>query len=307
MADDYLSAAAIGALQGFERGLMPFLKAKAERKTNRDDLLLKQQIFKENLPLETAAKIEIQKAKPPVSINQGRSIDTRGALESGYASIDFLKEFYPDLQEGIDVSVGELKQKAALFKSQQIQNNPKQVPSEQIDKITNMRTAIDGLSDIRGQYFSLIAKGKNPVDPVKGRWSDLKKQIGVLDDKEVARFQTDLVGQMNSYLNAISGAAITPQEAERLKNRIPKTYTTKEQFLGEWDSFDSELRRSLGNRIKTLRDANYKIGDLNQFILSDQKRGKNETTTGNELKEPKFDNGGGETADDILRKYGILK
>ena len=145
-------------------------------------------------------------------------------------------------------------------------NLPKQVSGEQIDKVVQMRNAIDGANDIKRQFFDLLGRGKSPVDPIGGRWEQLKSITGFQTDQEIAKFQTDAIAQLNTYLNTLSGAAITEQEAERLRQRLPGVGMTKEQFLGRMDSFYDELNRSLGNRVKTLKDAGFKTGDLDRFI-----------------------------------------
>ena len=147
-----------------------------------------------------------------------KPLTTQSAFESGYASEDFLRDAFPDkTDEALKmVSVGELQQTLSTKRAEATASAPKAVPSEQIEKITQMRTAIDGSSNIRNQFFNLAGKGTSPVDPIKGRWSELVKTVGFSDDAEVVKFQTDLVAQMNTYLNSISGAAITEQEAQRL-------------------------------------------------------------------------------------------
>lgn len=225
-----------------------------------------------------------------------RPLTTQSAFESGYASIDMLRDAFPDKTDDALklASVGELQQTLSSQRAAATAGAPKAVPSEQVDKIVQMRNAIDGSNEIRTQFFNLIGKGTSPVDPIGGRFSDLAKTMGVLDDAEVTKFQTDLIAQMNTYLNSISGAAISPDEAKRLIKRLPKVGSTKEQFLGEMDSFDAELKRSLGNRIKTLKDANYKVGDLEKFIPS----GSKETPKNTDKKT-------GGTAEDILKEFGL--
>ena len=197
---------------------------------------------------------------------------TTPVISGGIATRDFVKILKPELQEGEDMPYGEYLRRAALLQAETTAGQPKPISSEQVDKITQVRTAITGLGDIKDQYFSLLGKGKSPVDPIEGRWTNILGRVGVMSDPEIAKFQTDLVAQLNTYLNALSGAAITEQEAKRLQARLPKIGSTNEQFLGQADSFESELKRALGERVSTLKDAGFRVGDLDRFIIKKQSK-----------------------------------
>lgn len=197
---------------------------------------------------------------------------TTPVISGGIATRDFVKILKPELQEGEDMPYGEYLRRAALLQAETTAGQPKPISSEQVDKITQVRTAITGLGDIKDQFFSLLGKGKSPVNPIEGRWTNFMGRIGVMSDPEIAKFQTDLVAQLNTYLNALSGAAITEQEAKRLQARLPKIGSTNEQFLGQADSFESELKRALGERVSTLKDAGFRVGDLDRFIIKKQSK-----------------------------------
>lgn len=241
---------------------------------------------------------EIQRLNPdiPVSVLEGMTLEQlapfyksrsrdfknvplslRPAIESGYASREFVKEIIPELGDVDDISIGEFQQKLGLKKTEMGLGAPKPLSGEQIDKITQVRTAIDGLGNIKDKLFNLISKGKSPISPIGGRFEQLKSKIGIQTDQEISEFQTDTIAQLNTYLNSISGAAITEQEAERLRLRLPGLGMTMEQFLGRMDSFESELNRSISARIKTLKEAGFKIGDLDKFIAKETPKAKPQT------------------------------
>lgn len=220
---------------------------------------------------------------------------TTPVISGGIATREFVKMLKPDLREGEDMPYGEYVRRAALLQAETTSGQPRPISSEQVDKITQVRTAITGLGDIKDQYFKLLGEGKSPVDPIEGRWTNFKSRLGVMDDTQVSKFQTDLVAQLNTYLNALSGAAITEQEAVRLRARLPQIGTTNEQFLGQMDSFDSELKRALGSRISTLKDAGFRIGDLDRFIIKKEPSKLTEPTV---IPKSSF-----KSADDILNAY----
>lgn len=141
-------------------------------------------------------------------------------------------------------------------------NKPTPLASSQVDNLTATLNAMGRAENIKSQFMDLLAQGKVPVDPVKGRFSELVQKVGFSNDKELIGFQTDVRGQFLSYLNEISGSQVTVGEANRLKSLIPTVGSTPVQFGTQLDKFYEELDRGLKNRIKVLKAANFRIGDL---------------------------------------------
>lgn len=239
--------------------------------SKRNDIASKLGIPQEALDLPIPQVKDLAEAKSKFAPKDTRPLSTQKALESGYASMDFLREVFPGYtdEQLKDVSVGTLQQKVGLNKSEASMSRQPNVPSGDIKDIALIRDAIDSGNEVKRKFFDLISKGKSPVDPLTGRWTALQEQWGLLNDAEVAGFTADLAGQLNTYLNNLSGAAISEQEAERLKKRLGKMASNPRQFIGQLDSFQDELNRKISNRVKTLDDAGYKVGDLSRLILKD--------------------------------------
>ncbi len=184
---------------------------------------------------------------------------TTPVIAGGISGREFVKQLKPDLQEGEDMPYGEFLKRANEYAQRMAENRPKPLPSEEVNALSKIIEAQKVNEGIKSQYFDLISKGKSPVDPVGGRWTDLKASWGVLGDEEQAKFMADMATQFNTYLNTLSGAAISVDEAKRLEKRINSAKSTPEQFLGKIQSIQDELDNKLAVRSAILKSANYRI------------------------------------------------
>jgi hypothetical protein len=204
-------------------------------------------------------------------------------IESKLASRDYVNSLLekakePQLKEGEDITRYQFDKLASMYGKEAQAEIPQNIPSQQITDIAKMKEGISLNKSIRSQFFDLISKGKSPVDPIKGRWVDLERQWGTLSDEEVSKFTADIAQQFNTYLNNLSGAAISPDEAVRLEKRVNKAKETPAQFLGTLSSIDDEISRKISSRVETLKQSNFRVGDLEQYIIKETKPPKPKDT-----------------------------
>lgn len=159
-------------------------------------------------------------------------------------------------------------QQAQQQRSQEFQASQRGalLPQKEVDDLASTKSALELNKSVRAQYFSLLKSNNSPVDPVTGRWTELNQKFGTMDSATKATFMADVAAQFIAYLNKMSGAAITADEAERLKKRIATVAATPSQFLGTMDSVEEEVSRNIRNKVLVLKAGGYNMDKFNKIL-----------------------------------------
>lgn len=123
---------------------------------------------------------------------------------------------------------------------------------EQIDNLNNLRSSVNDVKN--------IANVLNPkwASPFMGqKIQDVMSKF----DKERAAFQTAQSQFTNTLLKLRSGAAVTPQEFERLLKEVGDLNASPEAYYSKLNKMSEILSDKYNNAIESYQNSNVDIGD----------------------------------------------
>ena len=102
------------------------------------------------------------------------------------------------------------------------------------------------------EWQKFIKENKDKFGFYAGRLTEAEqsgalKPFGYKPTKEMAKFKAELANVSSAILNALSGAAISPQEFERLKQFIPQVTDEPEALEAKMESLDDFFKFRLKN------------------------------------------------------------
>ena len=74
------------------------------------------------------------------------------------------------------------------------------------------------------------------IGPIEGPMTIARQAAGIGASRETGKKKADMAILRNAILNALSGAAVNPQEFERLREQVPELQDSYENFMGKLDS-----------------------------------------------------------------------
>lgn len=186
--------------------------------------------------------LEEQKIQSEIDKNnrrgEGFEGDTRPAIGSGYAQRDFVKSVFPDLPEGGDVSIGELKLRSSQGRfdqtldqrkiAQQNLDEDRRIRAE--DRNTNMRTAVltrfNSLPQSKKVQSSIdsaenvidLISSNNPIadSAVPTYMARASGEVGNLSEADKAPFggSQALLTRMQQAVSQATKGKLTPENRE---------------------------------------------------------------------------------------------
>ena len=83
------------------------------------------------------------------------------------------------------------------------------------------------------------------IGPIEGRKTLLQQKTGIGATVETGKKKAQMAILRNAVLNALSGAAVNPQEFERLREQVPEIQDSEEDFYGKIEALDEYFREVL--------------------------------------------------------------
>lgn len=120
----------------------------------------------------------------------------------------------------------------------------------QTEELNDLERTIDHMEHIIGEKQK---HGFN-LGPIASRWHTLASFVG-MDNAEKAVFKRNINQTMNDYINALSGKAVTVQEAERLKSAMPRFEDDDAQFEAKAKDVVRMLEEDRALYLNTLQSA----------------------------------------------------
>lgn len=126
------------------------------------------------------------------------------------------------------------------------------VPGEQVSKISDMEKLLQDVPVVRSSYKPEF------VGAIDAPLTALKQRTGFGATPEAATFGTTIAGMRNKVLNLLSGAAISPAEAQRLMQQLPNEQMSEVDFNSRVNNFERELRSQIDERKSGFDKAGYR-------------------------------------------------
>lgn len=197
------------------------------------------------------------------------------------------------LPDGTEVSQGEPISKAPGLGT----SATTQVQTEMLDadkRLNRFANIENRLTDITERALTLPGKiefAKLSVKDKMGEWGGewSKKEQKTID--EATQFYSQVRNNLNTYLNELSGAAVSVAEFNRIANALPQIGNDKPLEILKWLSGDGP--RSFKAKLKAMKDINRAITARNYYI---NKHGLDDTVKfGEDVMVPKKDAEGNTT------------
>jgi hypothetical protein len=149
------------------------------------------------------------------------------------------------------------------------QQQPRRLPVGEVEKIAGVNAMIDMANSAKQRLTALMEKGVNASGPVAGRLSMFAEAVGRVP-KDVIDLRATLANIGSREMLERSGAAVTPQEFERLRPYLPSKNDREQDLVTKLDGFIREVKLIQEHRMGGLEDAEY---DMSNFRAREAGRG----------------------------------
>lgn len=151
-------------------------------------------------------------------------------------------------RESLEQRISSQEQQDTQFKQREARQvlAGSELSGTQVDKMSDLmsaRTTIDKLIPLHKL---------SDTGPIKGRLKSLAIDFGLNENADFTAIRATAASALSSYMNAISGKAVTEAEAKRLATVIPSVTDSEETFMAKLKTFRSQLDSSMGNFVKTV-------------------------------------------------------
>jgi hypothetical protein len=126
------------------------------------------------------------------------------------------------------------------------------LPAPETGKLADVESLIKDIDVVRQSYDPAF------VGPVDALGTRIKQRFGPGSRPEAATFGATVSGLRNKVLNLLSGAAISPAEAQRLMQQLPNENMSEVDFQSRLDNFDRELKLQLQSKKAGFAGAGYR-------------------------------------------------
>lgn len=126
------------------------------------------------------------------------------------------------------------------------------LPASESGKLSDLETLIQDIGVVKGSYSPSFV---GPVDAVGTR---IKQRFGPGATPEAATFGSTVSGLRNKVLNLLSGAAISPAEAQRLMQQLPNENMSEVDFNSRLANFERELKLQLESKKSGFSKSGYR-------------------------------------------------
>jgi len=130
----------------------------------------------------------------------------------------------------------------------------KTLPGGQVEGLSDMKSMIDQIKDAQRLYKPEY------VGPVAGRTAGWQEATVGLDEQQT-EFRTLINGFSNQLLRLRSGAAVTPQEYDRIKAELPQVNDPPKTFESKMRVAQRLLEQAYNNRRAGFTQTGFRIGD----------------------------------------------
>jgi hypothetical protein len=198
-------------------------------------------------------QLELRKAKTEADISQGeRALGIRA--EQAQATEQRLAQAEERLQiqrQEESRKEREARLRQERFEQQQALNIDKfglttkkseELSDKQVDDLSNIQVALDQVNDFN--FKALTTTG-----PVEGRIRSVAESMGIESNLDFVELKAQVNATLADYMKAISGAAISEKEAERLSAILPQAKDSAPAFKAKLARFERQLRSRLKTKV----------------------------------------------------------
>ena len=129
---------------------------------------------------------------------------------------------------------------------------PPPLPPAQIDRDAELQKILTDVGVVRGSQKPEF------VGPIDSFSTSLKQRTGYGATPEAAIFKSTVAGMRNKVLNLLSGAAISPAEAQRLMQQLPNESMSEVDFNAKLANFERETQTLVSNRQQGFQRAGFR-------------------------------------------------
>lgn len=117
-----------------------------------------------------------------------------------------------------------------------------ELSDKQVDDLSNIQVALDQVNDFN--FKALTTTG-----PVEGRVRAFAESLGVESNLDFVELKAQVNATLADYMKAISGAAISEPEAQRLSAILPQAKDSAPAFKAKLARFEKQLRSRLKTKV----------------------------------------------------------